>query len=68
MTFYTLKIGNISSKDEVVRAATRVALCNRLDAFLEQAAKARKAIVDFDRTADDRQEEIFPRSKPVLPS
>ncbi len=34
---------------EVVRVATRVALCNRLEHFLEGAALARKDIQEFDR-------------------
>ena len=50
-------------EDEVVRIATRVALCNRLDEILETAAKARKAIVDLDRSYQTGQEEIFPLPK-----
>ncbi len=38
--------------DEAIRAMTRVALCNRLTAILEQAAEARKAIVDFDAAGE----------------
>ena len=53
-------------EDEVVRAATRVALCNRLDALLNEASKARKAIVDFDKPPNDQQRELFENPKPTL--
>jgi len=52
-------------QEEVTRAATRVALCNRLDEILEQVAIARKQIEKFDGEFDD-QTELMPNPKPRM--
>lgn len=45
--------------EEEAWAMARVALCKRLTEILQQAAKARKAIVDHDRYFSDNQVKMF---------